>query len=55
MGPLNCIVDDSALVASVKPNAVHSVVPWINQGAINVYVPLYGESPFAQQSLHQKC
>ncbi|KAL9050867.1 MAG: hypothetical protein Q9162_006376 [Coniocarpon cinnabarinum] len=38
--PLNCIVDDSALVASVRQGSPHSIQPWLAQNAINVFVPL---------------
>ena len=43
--PLNCIVDDSALVASVRQGSQHSVQPWLSQGAINIYVPISGMHP----------
>lgn len=41
--PLNCIVDDSALVASVRSGAPHSIRPWLAQDAINVFVPISGK------------
>lgn len=41
---LNCVVDDSALVAGVKDNSTNNIKKWINEGLINVFVPLYGES-----------
>ncbi|KAI9654149.1 MAG: hypothetical protein M1831_005503 [Alyxoria varia] len=38
--PVNCIVDASALLASVPDNAIASIKPWLSKNAINVFVPL---------------
>ncbi|KAI9726888.1 MAG: hypothetical protein M1828_000236 [Chrysothrix sp. TS-e1954] len=38
---LNCIIDDSALIAGVRDSAGNNIKQWINNGLINIYVPLY--------------
>ena len=42
---LNCIIDDSALVAGVRNDSGNNFKHWINSGLINVYLPLYSKSP----------
>lgn len=44
--PLNCIVDDSALLAGLKDRGSDSLKQWIQIGAINLYVPLYSTGRF---------
>ncbi|KAB8337197.1 hypothetical protein FH972_021499 [Carpinus fangiana] len=38
---LNCIVDDSALLAGLSSDARYNITEWIADGAINAFVPLY--------------
>lgn len=41
---LNCIVDDSALIAGIRDGAKYSIQEWIALGAVNIFVPLQGTS-----------
>jgi len=38
---LNCIVDESALLAGLSESVTEGIKNWITAGAINVFVPLY--------------
>ncbi|KAF2752326.1 hypothetical protein M011DRAFT_473558 [Sporormia fimetaria CBS 119925] len=37
----NCIVDDTALIAGVKPSTRDGIRKWVSQGAIRLFVPLH--------------
>lgn len=39
--PLNCIIDESALLAGLKDRTKDNIKHWIRDGAINAFIPLY--------------
>lgn len=41
---LNCIVDDSALLAGLGEDSKEDLKQWVRNGVINLFVPLYSES-----------
>ena len=44
---LNCIIDDSALIAGLKDYATANLRQWIRESVVNVFVPLYSKYSFA--------
>lgn len=41
--PLNCIIDDSALLGGLKSRGDDNLARWVQEGLINLFVPLYSE------------
>jgi len=39
--PLNCIIDESALLAGLRDRTKDNIKHWIRDGAINAFIPLY--------------
>ena len=37
----NCFVDDTALIAGLKRSTRDGIKKWVNNGSIQVYVPLH--------------
>jgi len=45
--PLNCIIDESALLAGLRDRTKDNIKHWIRDGAINAFIPLYSlTTPF---------
>jgi len=51
---LNCIIDESALLAGLSEDAADGIKQWINTGAINVFVPLYSAASRHRQHDHPR-
>jgi hypothetical protein len=48
----NCFVDDTALIAGLKKSTRDGIKKWVNNGAIQVYVPLHSKFYTRSASAH---